>query len=1497
MSAAQGAKAASKSSPIAELSILPLAGGDFAIWMERLMTYLTRTYGQHGRQLILAGTKMVPTRPAPEVITPITEDMTDAVKQWTNSTNELNRELNKASASKYTRLVQKIDEDLIAIYAVIWGQLSDASQAKIRSTTADFITIESDSKAVELWAAVKKVHQTSNTGCAELDKEEARNKFYTLKCQSNETLVAFRNRFDACINAMVALELDKPSEQDQATRFLAALDNERFGSFKVELHNNAQLGASQLPKNLADMVHMATNYKVVVSGAAAQGGAGAVFTAHAASVRPNNPHAKSDNNGNGPSQPKQGKKKANNGGKPAADKSDKKREPKCKLCEGPHWVDECDNFKAMKAQFNLSKSAPSTGRAHVAMAEVPDSFVFPVRTCESCAFTVSGGSHDRNVLLDNQASVSVFHSRSLVRDIRDARPDEEVKVKGINGDAGLMLTKIGTTEWFGEVFYCPQASANVLSLGKVEEIPGVTVTYAQGERFTVNHDGGPTFVFNKTVIDPRNGGSLFMCKFEPWRAHMLVTTVADNEAKYPKADVLRAKGGREFIELLGYPSMGTASKIVLQGAITDLPVTVADLQLAVDIYGPDPAMVRGKTTQSKSQPVRTETIPRLVETKQSLHADLMYVDSEPYLVSVSKPMQLIVATHLGGSRNKAGLRKAISDQLGLYKAHGFEVQMLFSDCEGGLATLISELNNSGVLVNLASPGQHVPAIERAIRTIKERIRCHLVSLPFKLPRVFMKWLVYYVVGRINMVPSGTSGDFISPREKILGRKTNFKRDVRIGFMQSVLLPVTSDEQSNSVREPRAFTALSLVPTGNLQGSVTFYNLATGKTVTRERWTETPMTVEVIAQLQAMEPSPSVVNGGDPVVTIGQRQLPVQSLPSDEEDEALPSAAENAHEESSPLDYSPGDEGAVVKDNKVVIQGLTEDTLEPDFEYWPPDPERGASIAEEQRAKKVAILPAGAEIAEVYTISIPKAIQDYGIYAFEALFREVHQLLRKDVFEPVHIESLTREQRLQIIRSKLFLALKFLANGDFQQIKGRLVAGGDMQDRSMYEESDTSSPTCSLGALMMVAGIAAKEHRHVYAIDIGGAYLNADMTADVHMRLDPKVAEIACAIDPKYREYMEERGSIIVKLKKALYGCIESGKLWYDKLVSILLEIGFSPNPHERCVFNIWKDGNQLTIAVYVDDLLLTCIDIDWLDDMVDTIIPSHLDEVKVKKGKVHSFLGMTLDFSLEGKCNITMANYISDMLDEYGVTGKAKTPALPTLFEIRDSPLLPADKAKMFHRMTAMLLYLPKRCRPDIAVAVQFLSTRVLQPTEDDLVKLDRVMQYLNGTRALGICIQPDSGAINPQAYVDASYGVHADGKSHSGCVITLGKGPVFVKSGKQKINTKSSTEAELVGLSDQVSQVIWSRDFLTGQGYKLGATTVYQDNVSTMALANNGQSNSERTRHINLRYFWIKDRIQAGEITLEHLPTSEMIADILTKPLQGNLFRQMRSRLLNWEY
>ena len=128
--------------------------------------------------------------------------------------------------------------------------------------------------------------------------------------------------------------------------------------------------------------------------------------------------------------------------------------------------------------------------------------------------------------------------------------------------------------------------------------------------------------------------------------------------------------------------------------------------------------------------------------------------------------------------------------------------------------------------------------------------------------------------------------------------------------------------------------------------------------------------------------------------------------------------------------------------------------------------------------------------------------------------------------------------------------------------------------------------------------------------------------------------------------------------------------------------------------------------------------------------------------------------------------------------------------------------------------------------------------------------------------------------WVDASFTVHLDMRSHTGGTMSLGTGAIFSCSSKQKLNTKSSTEAELVGANDMLPQVLWTKQFLKHQGYNT-KSIMNQDNQSTMKLENNGKmSSGKRTRHINIRYFFITDNIKNGNIVIQYCPTLDMIAD-----------------------
>ena len=418
------------------------------------------------------------------------------------------------------------------------------------------------------------------------------------------------------------------------------------------------------------------------------------------------------------------------------------------------------------------------------------------------------------------------------------------------------------------------------------------------------------------------------------------------------------------------------------------------------------------------------------------------------------------------------------------------------------------------------------------------------------------------------------------------------------------------------------------------------------------------------------------------------------------------------------------------------------------------------------------------------------------------------------------------------------------------------------------------------------------------MDFTAAYLNADMPLDkdgdpVVMVLEAHIAAIAIEVEPEWKQYLTKGGRLYVRVDKAVYGFATSGKLWYDLLTSALREFKFEPNPEDPCVWNGEIDGDKLSLAMHVDDKLIAATSVAAIHKLND-FMNSKFDAVTLVEGKKLDFLGMVLDFSTPGQLSVMTPGLEKSLL--IGIKGKAPTPAEDNLFKIDDkSEPLDVEQKALLHSNVMALMFMAKRSRPDILLAVSFLTTRVLNPTQQDMSKLMRVMRYLNATRGKHVVLKPDD-TIKVTAFIDASYAPHPDAKSHAGAFITLGTGPIYVRSSKTKLVLKSSTEAELVALSDMAGELVWTRSFLIGQGLKIGPVLTYQDNKSTIILAERGKNHSPRTKHIAVRYFFIKDRIEQGDIALEYLPTAKMIADLLTKPLQGEQFRTLCAALLGME-
>ena len=204
------------------------------------------------------------------------------------------------------------------------------------------------------------------------------------------------------------------------------------------------------------------------------------------------------------------------------------------------------------------------------------------------------------------------------------------------------------------------------------------------------------------------------------------------------------------------------------------------------------------------------------------------------------------------------------------------------------------------------------------------------------------------------------------------------------------------------------------------------------------------------------------------------------------------------------------------------------------------------------------------------------------------------------------------------------------------------------------------------------------HRNVITIDIAAAFLNADMLPEkpVYMKLDPVMSAILGHLDAKYEMYTQQDGSVIVKLEKALYGCVQSAALWYYNLRNTLEENKFICNLYDVCVFNKTVEEIQTTLIFHVDDLMASCVKNDNLTQLYNVLVEKY-GKVTITSGYDHSYLGMRFLFNRDdddGTVNVSMSGFIDDTISQYGTSGESACPAGKNLFIIKESPQLNAEQ-------------------------------------------------------------------------------------------------------------------------------------------------------------------------------------------------------------------------------
>lgn len=462
-----------------------------------------------------------------------------------------------------------------------------------------------------------------------------------------------------------------------------------------------------------------------------------------------------------------------------------------------------------------------------------------------------------------------------------------------------------------------------------------------------------------------------------------------------------------------------------------------------------------------------------------------------------------------------------------------------------------------------------------------------------------------------------------------------------------------------------------------------------------------------------------------------------------------------------------------------------------------------------------------------------------------------------------------------IGNKWVFKIKEDEKGNPIRYRARLVAMGYLQKQGI-DFDQVFAPVAKNVTFRLLLTVASNRRMCIEHFDIKTAFLYGELDEDIFM---------------KQPEGFIEKGkeNFVCKLKKSIYGLKQSARKWNEKVKNVLMKNGFKQSSTDPCLFIKTTAANKVIyVLIHVDDFLVSSEDRKDIRDVAQFLSK----EFSVKSlGDVKNFLGMEITKTSDGTFLIGQKVYVQKILKSFGLED-AKTSKIPMdpgyLKAVCDNyNQLPNNEN--YQRLIGALLYLSVNTRPDIAVSTSILSRKITSPNQQDWTELKRVVRYLKFTADFKLKL----GGIKNQkliGYADADWASNVeDRKSNSGVLFQFGGGVISWLSRKQTTVALSSTEAEYVSLAECVKECIWLRRLLIDfNEEQTGPTVIYEDNQSCLKLIESEKPN-KRTKHIDTKFKFIRDYVLKNIIKCEYCPTAEMIADILTKPLEANKIAHLR--------
>nr|GEV89136.1 hypothetical protein [Tanacetum cinerariifolium] len=495
-------------------------------------------------------------------------------------------------------------------------------------------------------------------------------------------------------------------------------------------------------------------------------------------------------------------------------------------------------------------------------------------------------------------------------------------------------------------------------------------------------------------------------------------------------------------------------------------------------------------------------------------------------------------------------------------------------------------------------------------------------------------------------------------------------------------------------------------------------------------------------------------------------------------------------------------------------------------------------------------------------NIKEAMVDYEW--IESMLEELHQFDRLDVWELVN-----RPLCKNIIKMKWLWKNKRDEENTIIRNKSCLVAKGYAQKVEVdFEES--FAPVARLEAVRLFIAYAAHKSFTVYQMDVKTTFLYGPLKEKVYDGF----------VDPYHPDK-------VYHLKKALYGLKQAPRAWYDELSNFLVSKRFSKGSIDPTLF-ITKHGEDiLLVQIYVDDITFGSTN-PKLSKQFEKLM--HIMFEMSMMGELKFFLGFQIHQSPRG-IFINQVKYAQEILIKHGMTS-CDSIGTPMAMKHLDADLsgIPVDQTK-YQSMVGALMYLTAS-RPYIVHATCYCARYQAKPTEKHLTVVKRIFRYLKNTNNMGLWYPKDTG-FELTAFSDLDHAGCLDSRnSISGGIQFLGGDKlVSWSSKKQDCTSMSSAEAEYVSLSACCAQVLWMRTQLIDYGFHFDKIPMYCDSKAAIAISYNPVQHS-RTKHIDVRYHFIKEKVEKGIIELFFVETEYQLADLFTKALSKDSFKYLVRRL-----